>query len=318
MSYTIGLDLGGTNIKGGIIDGQANIIARHAVPTARDNGPEEVMDRMAQLAQEVCQIAGVDYDSIGGIGVGTPGPIDTRGVVLHAPNLPGWVNIDLTAGLSRRTGKQVAVVNDANAAAYGEFTAGAGKDPAITHLIMLTLGTGIGGGIVLGRELYIGARNAGAELGHTIVETGGRLCGCGQRGCVEQYASATAIAREAAAARTENPVTKIPDEPTTEDVFKAAADGDEIAQQVIEEAIRYLAAACVTFVRALDPQIIVLGGGVVAAGDALIERVERSFLEQTWHLREEDVRIAAAELGNDAGFLGAAAMATDPRFAAKR
>jgi glucokinase len=308
VSYTIGLDMGGTNIKGGLVHDREGVKAQHSIPTEADEGPGHVMDRLAELARELAERAAVPWERIDGIGVGTPGPIDENGVVLEAPNMPGWKSIPLEEQVAQRTERRVRVVNDANAAAYGEYWAGAARGERVEHMVFLTLGTGLGGGVVTGGRLFLGAHHAGAELGHAIVEVGGRRCACGQRGCIEQYASATAISREAHRRIELGESTDLPDHPTTEQVFDAAAVGDRLAGSVIEEATRYLGAACVTFVRAFDPQMIVLGGGVAAAGDALLERVRQAFHDQTWHVRPERVNIALSELGNAAGFTGAAGM----------
>jgi len=197
LGHYIGLDLGGTNIKGGVLDDEGRTVARRSIPTEADGGPEHVMDRLDMLGRQLADNVGLEWDRVDGLGVGTPGPMGDHGVVLSAPNMPGWTNIALGEGMRRRTGRPTAVVNDADAAAFGEFWTGAGAGEAIRNVILLTLGTGVGGGVILNGRLFTGGHRAGSELGHMIVVPDGRPCGCGQSGCIERYASATAVAGEA-------------------------------------------------------------------------------------------------------------------------
>ena len=308
VPYYIGLDLGGTFIKGGLLDEKNTVLARHSIPTEGHISPDHVMDRLELLGRDVAQRAGIAWDNIAGLGVGTPGPTTAEGVVMMAPNLAGWKDVPLQSGLAERTGLNVKVVNDANAAAYGEFLAGAGKDGDVRHMILLTLGTGVGGGVIINNELFIGPHGAGAELGHSILTLGGRPCGCGQRGCLEQYASATAIVREAKRRLGDGEESTLPVEMTAKDVFEFAQGGDKLADSIIDEACRYLGAGIVNFIHAFDPQVIVLGGGVANAGEPLLERVRRHIEDQMWHVAPIYSRLVAAELGNDAGFIGSAGL----------
>jgi glucokinase len=309
VAYYIGLDLGGTNIKGGLVDDQATALAEITIATEAAQGPPHVMERLATLAGQLLAQAGLTLDRIDGIAVGTPGPLSAdQSVVLSAPNMPGWKNIPLRAELSKRIGRPVAVVNDANAAAYGEFWAGAGRQTSIKHMVLLTLGTGVGGGVVIAGRIFAGAHGAGTELGHTIIEPRGLPCGCGQHGCLEQYTSATGIAKAAQRRLDAGAVTALKPGATSKDIFTAAQADDAVALQIVEEFADYLGVACVNFVRIFDPQMIVIGGGVVAAGDFLIKRVRRVFEDRTWKVRPERVVIEAAKLGNRAGFIGAAGM----------
>ena len=309
MAYYIGLDLGGTNIKGGLVDDNANAVAEQTIATEAAHGPPHVMDRLAALSSDLLKQAGLKLDQITGIAVGTPGPLSAdQSVVLSAPNMPGWKNIPLRDELSKRIGRHVAVVNDANAAAYGEFWAGAGRVTSIKHLVLLTLGTGVGGGVVIAGRIFAGAHGAGTELGHTIIEPKGLPCGCGQYGCLEQYTSATGIAKAAQRRLDAGAKTSLQKGATSKDIFTAAQAGDAVALEIVDEFAGYLGIACVNFVRIFDPQMIVIGGGVVAAGDFLIKRIRRVFEERTWKVRPERVVIEAAKLGNRAGFIGAAGM----------
>ncbi|MHC4997017.1 MAG: ROK family protein, partial [Planctomycetota bacterium] len=290
-------------------DADSNVLIAESISTERDGGPDHVIGRMATLAHQMIQDADLTPNDVAAVGVGTPGPLTEDSAIVHkAPNMPGWVNVPLRDKLRDASQLPVSVFNDANCAAFAEYWAGAGKAEGVEHLILLTLGTGIGAGVVINGKLFAGAHNAGTELGHWIVERDGRHCGCEQRGCVEQYTSATAIANQAKQRRDAGLPTSMPENPTCHQVFTAAAEGDKLAIEVIDEATDYLGLLCVNLVRAFDPQMIVLGGGVAAAGDALLSRVRASFEKRTWTVRPERVIIETAALGNDAGFIGAAGL----------
>ena len=308
MSYTIGLDLGGTAIKGGLLDDVANVMAQDKIPTRPEEGPDGVFTRMAEFADRLCDEAKIDPDEVRAVGVGVPGPMTTEGMLLYAPNLAGWRNIPIQKQFGRKLRWPVRVVNDADAAAYGEYWAGAARDQTIQYSILLTLGTGVGGGIILDGEIYSGPHGAGAELGHTIVQLNGHPCGCGQRGCLEQYTSATAIAKEAKRRLEAGAASTLSDNPTARDVFQAMEAGDKMATEVVDLCCEYLAIACVNMTRIFDPQMILLGGGVTAAGSALLDRVRADYQKHSLTIYEARARIELASLGNDAGFIGAAGM----------
>jgi glucokinase len=307
----LGLDLGGTDIKVGVVDDQANVLASDTAPTEAAQGPDHVIGRIAELAASVCDEAETDVASVCAAGIGVPGPIDRdKGIVLSAPNLNGWTQVPLKQNLLERFGTDLSleVVNDANAAAYGEFWAGAGRDNSITHMIMLTLGTGVGGGVILNGELYAGAHGEGAELGHIILDPLGPRCASGERGSLEVYASASAIVGEAERRIAMGSPTQLPPQPTAKDVFDLSAT-DPLAGEIVDWACGYLGIACANLVRIFDPQMIVLGGGVALAGDKLLKPVRQAFTQRTWTIRPEQVTIELATLGNDAGFIGSAGMA---------
>ncbi|MDX1681949.1 MAG: ROK family protein, partial [Phycisphaeraceae bacterium] len=282
--------------------------------------PDVVLDDLAEVASAVAADAGLELSGIEGIGVGAPGPMDfERGLILNAPNLPGWENVALRDRLAEATGRPVTMENDANAAAFGEFWAGAGGSDQITHMVMYTLGTGIGTGLVIDNRIIRGAFGVGGEGGHTIVNPDGPLCGCGQRGCLEVYAAASRVAEHAVnrikagadsslAERIENG-----DDIGAEDVFAAAADGDEVSETVIEQATTHLGIACVNICRLLDPQMIVFAGGMIAAGDALFGRIRTAYDKHHWTMTESHVEIVPAQLGNHAGVIGAAGVAWQER-----
>jgi len=236
-----------------------------------------------------------------------------EGIVYASPNLPGWENIPLRARFSAATGLPVTLDNDANVAAYGEFIAGAGK--GTRDMVMLTLGTGIGGGIILNGRLHRGAFDNAAEIGHTIAVANGRPCPCGQRGCLERYGSANAVAErfvEALEAGEDSPLkasVEAGETLTAVDVERAAQAGDALAVRIWDETCLYLALACIDIQHTLNPECVVLGGGLIGAGDQLLKPVRGHFQQQSWQLAKDHPRIELATLGNDAGIIGAAALA---------
>lgn len=319
MPHYIGLDLGGTNIKAGLLDHQKQALAQTSVPTDGEDGPDAVMQRMADAAQAVADEAGVAIEDVAAIGIGAPGPMDIEmGVIKSAPNLPGWENIPVRDRIRQLTGRPTVLENDANAAAFGEFWAGAGRNQAIRHMVMLTLGTGIGFGIISRGKVVHGATGIAGEGGHLILVPNGRQCGCGQRGCLETYASANSTAARAIEAIKAGESSILREKAgddlnsiTSRKVFEAAKAGDGLAERIVNETAEYLGIAAVTICRLLDPQMIVFAGGMILAGDYLFDKVRSAFSAQTWDVAEDHVRLEPALLGNDAGFIGAAAVAWD-------
>ncbi len=324
MTYFLGLDLGGTNIKAGVIDDQGHVHARHCIPTEADRGPDQVITNMIAAAQGATEQAGLSMNDIARVGIGSPGPLDLKkGLVLAAPNMKGWDHVPLRDRIAQETNRPTVLENDANAAAFGEFWVGAGRDPKIRHLVMLTLGTGVGSGIIINGHLLHGAFGNGAESGHMIVVPDGRLCGCGQRGCLETYASASHTAvrthEELAAGKPSSLQETFAKDPKTVNakaVFEAAHQGDELAMQIVDRTAYYLAIACINFTRIIEPQMIVFAGGMALAGDHLLNMVRRHFQDLNWHCAPDQSTLAIAELGNDAGIIGAASVAWDAHCAA--
>jgi glucokinase len=238
----------------------------------------------------------------------TPGPLDRReGRIVRTANLPGWKDVPIRDPLRGKTGLPVTLENDANAAAFGEYCSGAGRGDK--DLVMLTLGTGVGAGVILNGRILHGHFGNAAELGHMIVVVDGLPCPCGQRGCLEQYASATAIVHRAAQYRdSHGAVTLL----RAEDVANGAANGDPLCGRVWDEACLSLAVACVNIQHAFNPAKIVLGGGMSLAGHMLLDRVRRFFREQAWSLHTDAPEIVLAQLGPDAGVIGAAMLAMLP------
>lgn len=262
---------------------------------------------MAEFVDQLVELGGIRRESILAVGLGTPGPIcHAEGLIYGAPNLPGWSNVPVRDRLAAATRLRVAVENDANAAAFGEFVAGAGRD--VHDLVLFTLGTGVGGGIVLDDRLWRGRFDNAAELGHIIVEREGRACPCGQRGCLERYASANAVAERYFEAHPEaerQPSRRI----SCAEVARRAAKGDVLADRIWREACEYLAIACVDLQHVLNPELIVFGGGMAEAGGQLLDLVRDRLAALTWKIAPDRPRLALAELGNHAGIVGAAALA---------
>jgi glucokinase len=312
--YCIGVDLGGTNIKAGLLDSQAKVACNLSIPTEVERGQDAVVNNIAAAAEKTITEAGVSREDVIGIGIGSPGPMSHRqGMVINPGNLPCMQNVPLRDVISEKTGIRTTLENDANAAAWGEFWAGAGKD--VSDLVMFTLGTGVGGGIITEGNLLRGYYENGAELGHMIVQPGGRKCSCGQSGCVEAYSSAYYLARHAEDLIREGRPSQLKSridagEPLmAEHIVEAAQAGDELATEVWDRACYYLAIAIVLMRHVTNPQRVVLAGGLIAAGDYLLKPIRKYADELAWELLDDGPDILLATLGNDAGFIGAAGCA---------
>ena len=313
--YCVGIDLGGTFIKAALLDAAPTVRARREVQTPVDGGAEAVIEAMAKVAEELLPAGGVARSDVLGVGVGSPGPLDLEaGVVIGMPNIPGFENVPLRKCLAERLSLPVALENDANAAALGEYRVGSGQ--GVGDMVLLTLGTGVGSGIVIAGQLVHGAHGMGAEIGHLIVEPGGEPCGCGQRGCLERYASATYLAdyarrliEQEGRPSSLREVLATTGQITSKDVVEARRAGDALAAEVWDRAMRYLAVGCVSICRVLDPEMIVLGGGLAKAGEELLGPLRGHFERLHWKLSEPRTTLALAALGNDAGVIGAACVA---------
>jgi len=313
--WCIGIDLGGTYTKFVLVDEQQRPSESMQLPTPLDRGHVGVVEQMVAGSRRLMEAGGLSDGDVVGVGIGSPGPINiAKGLVMATPNLPGLDNCPLRDLVADALGFPAVLENDANAAAYGEYIAGAGKGGG--DMVMLTLGTGIGGGVVLDGRILHGSHDAGAELGHIILVPGGELCGCGQRGCLEQYASATFLARRTTrrllAEDVHSSLRKVLDEKgeiDARDINEARRAGDELAAQMWDEAIRYLAQGCVDLCRIFDPDRIVLSGGMTNAGDDLMRPLRRHFQALDWKLMPTPTELAIASLGTDAGSIGAAGVA---------
>jgi len=307
----IGIDLGGTHIKFGVIDQDLNIIDRRTEPTEADRGPDDVIRRLSDTAVDLAR-----NHHIIGIGLGTPGPMSpTQGVVYRCGNLPGWRDVPLRARVGEATQLPVVMDNDANVAAYGEYRHL--EDDQQGDLLLLTLGTGVGSGAVIGGKVLHGHFENASEWGHLIVAPMGRPCSCGQRGCLEQYASASAIVRIAREAIESGATSSLKDAVygggvlSSVQVADAARQGDATAARVWDDECSHLAVACVAIQHALNPRRILLGGGMADSGALLVDRVRERFDTLSWSHKADTPEIGLARLGNDAGIVGAAAMAWD-------
>ncbi|MCP4247809.1 MAG: ROK family protein [bacterium] len=312
-TYAVGLDVGGTNIKAALVDDRGRIACQTKWPTQPERGVEPVLADMATLTGEMIAEGKIPHAAVVGVGIGAPGPLSpSRGAIFKAANLPKFEDVPIRDELARRTALAAVFDNDGNAAAYGEYWVGAGRGAADT--ILLTLGTGVGAGVILGGKLLHGHFENAAELGHTIVHPGGRPCACGQRGCLEQYASAANVARrviEEIQAGTECVLGQhTPDVEaiTSKAVVDAVRTGDALASRIWDEACHALAVACVNAQHSFNPAVIVLGGGMSAAGDILLDGVRRHLRALRWSLADDLPEVKLAELGNDAGVIGAAGL----------
>jgi glucokinase len=318
--YTIGIDLGGTNIKAGVLDERGELVYRCSIETQADRGFDHAFSRLVLVVDQCIAGAKLAKRDILAIGYGTPGPMShEKGIIYASPNLPGWVNIPMRSKFSAATGLPVALENDANVAAYGEFIAGAGK--GTRDMMMLTLGTGIGGGVVMDGRLRRGAFDNAGEIGHIIAVPNGRACPCGQFGCLERYGSANAVAERLVEAYQAGNVSAVEKETvlksrvqggpplTSADVAQAARAGDALAARIWDETCMYLGMACVTVQHMLNPELIVLGGGLIRAGAQLLDPVRAHFEKQSWRIAKDHPRIEFATRGDDAGVIGAAALA---------
>jgi len=312
--YCAGVDLGGTIIKAGLLDAEAHVLASLSVPTEVDRGRGTVVDNIIAAAEQVIADPRVYRSQVIGIGIGSPGPMShRRGLIINPGNLPCMKDTPLRDIVTERTGIKTTLDNDANAAAWGEFWAGAGK--GVSDFLMFTLGTGVGGGVVVDGKLLRGHFENGSELGHIIVQPGGRRCSCNQLGCMEAYSSAYNLARRAEEMIAEGKSSQLKarmdagEMLMAEHIVEAARGGDDVAEQVWDEACYYLGGAIVTMQHVSNPERVVLAGGLIAAGDFLLERVRKHAKDLTWNLLDDLADIRFATLGNDAGFIGAAGCA---------
>jgi glucokinase len=311
----IGIDLGGTFIKFVLLDENLSPSRTIELPTSWQEGPAALVGQMVAGSQRLMEKQAVAPDNIVAVGIGSPGPIDiAQGLIIEAPNIPGMRNFPLRDSVSRALGLPAVLENDANAAAYGEYVCGAGRGSRI--MVMLTLGTGVGSGIIIDGRILHGSHGLGGELGHMIVVPDGEPCGCGQKGCLERYCSATYLAMLASRKAREEGRQGILAEAVRQGrdidaraVNEARKAGDALAGEVWDMAAYHLAIGCVNICRIFDPEIIVLSGGLTRAGEDLLRPLEHHFNRLHWRLTEPRTRLAIASLGADAGAIGAAGVA---------
>ncbi|MEW6097525.1 MAG: ROK family glucokinase [bacterium] len=313
MNYVIAVDLGGTNIRVALVDQNGKIIEKKDTRTKVSEGHKVVIQQMKELIWEVIRKTKLDIQQICGIGIGSPGPLNTKtGVIIDTPNL-GWKNVGLKDAIQQEFHLPTYVDNDANLAALGEYWLGAGKE--VENLICLTLGTGIGGGIILNGEVFHGAGDVAGELGHVIVDPNGLKCGCGNHGCMEAYASGPGIVKRTIFAIKEGRKTLI-NELTSGDlekitplvVYQAALKQDELANYIIKETGRYLGIGIISIVNVLNPQLVIIGGRVAQMGNLLLKYIKEEVIKRAYLEPCKQISIVLAQLGDDAGIIGAAKM----------
>lgn len=309
----VGIDLGGTNIKLGCFTQDLTLIAKTSIPTQLELGLDSILDRISQTTETLLTKSNLSHKNIRAAGIGSPGPVDVdAGIVITTSNM-GFKNVPLRQMLSDRLKKPVVLENDANVTCWAEYVAGAGK--GTRDMILLALGTGIGGGVISNGELVHGFDNNAGELGHVIVHPNGRLCGCGQKGCAEAYASATSTAARAAEAihngakSTLKNVLQQNGQITGKDVYDHSAAGDKLAKEITDGTALSLAILCVSLLHTTGPQRIVFYGGMIGAGSLLLKPLRYYFDRQIWNIRKEKVKLCFAKLGADAGIIGTAALA---------
>jgi glucokinase len=309
------VDMGGTSMKLGMVDLHGRVIGEMERPTLGQEGPDGVIRRMIGHARELADLTGTSWNQVAGVGVGLPGFLDIpRGVVKHMTNLgwkDSWKDVPIRERLQEAWQVPVAIDNDANVAALGEAWCGAGV--GVSDLVCVTLGTGVGGGIISGGRLLHGMNGFAGEIGHILVAPDGYPCNCGQRGCLETVASATGMIRMATEAAGSEKPTVIKElaekgELTTRHLFEAAERGDEVAREVIQTAVDALARAMAMLSVVLNPARFVIGGGVSKAGEALLAPLREAYGRYAQANVRQGVEIVGARLGNSAGFIGAAGL----------
>ena len=307
----VGIDLGGTNIAVGLVDEEGKILHKDSTPTLLERGPEPIIEDMGKLSLKVIKDAGYTLDDVKAIGIGAPGIADPKtGVMVFCTNLR-WHMVPLRELLQKVINKPVFIDNDATVAGLAESVAGVSA--GIANSVFLTLGTGVGGGVVINHKIYSGSHGVGSELGHMTVQCEGRKCTCGSTGCWEQYSSATALIRQGREAVEGHPESLIlkkvngdASKIEARTIIDAAREGDPIACKVYDKYIYYLAIGIVAIINAFDPEVIVLGGGVSKAGDFLLEPLRKKVAEYVFYKDLPYAEIKIATLGNDAGIIGAA------------
>ncbi len=311
--YRIGIDLGGTNIKAGVVNDQYEIVASAWCKTRLPRPSQEILMDMARMAREAAEKAGLTMDDIASVGIGIPGTCNAdTGVVEYACNVQ-FENVPVRDIMHGLLGKDIYIENDANAAALGEALAGAAK--GAQSAVCITVGTGVGGGIIIDGRIYGGFNFAGAELGHIVINEGGELCGCGRQGCWEAYASATALINQTRRAMVNHPESKMweiagdLDKVDGRTAFDGMRAEDAVASQVVDTYIQHIACGLINVINIFQPEVLCIGGGICKEGETLMkplrEHIER---ERYSKYSTHQTRLCVAQLGNDAGIIGAACL----------
>lgn len=311
--YTIGIDLGGTNIVASVVDDDYNIIGTSKTPTNSPRSADEIFDDIADVCEEAVKTAGLTMEDIDSVGMGTPGTVNQDGVIEFANNL-AFNNVPARTMLAKRINKpeeKVFIENDANCAALGEAYAGCGN--GAKDFVAVTLGTGVGSGVIIGGKIVNGVNYAGGECGHMVIVVDGEQCSCGRKGCWEAYASATALIRQTKKAMEEYPdslmhkLAKEEGKVSGRTAFDAMRLGDIAGIKVVDDYIKYVACGLINIVNALQPEIICIGGGICNEGETLMKPLRRFVQSERYSIHSKNqTKIVKAELGNDAGVIGAA------------
>lgn len=311
--YTIGIDLGGTNIVASVVDDDYNIIGTSKTPTNSPRSEDEIFDDIADVCEEAVKTAGLTMEDIDSVGMGTPGTVNQDGVIEFANNL-AFNNVPARTMLAKRINKpeeKVFIENDANCAALGEAYAGCGN--GAKDFVAVTLGTGVGSGVIIGGKIVNGVNYAGGECGHMVIVVDGEQCSCGRKGCWEAYASATALIRQTKKAMEEYPdslmhkLAKEEGKVSGRTAFDAMRLGDIAGIKVVDDYIKYVACGLINIVNALQPEIICIGGGICNEGETLMKPLRRFVQSERYSIHSKiQTKIVKAELGNDAGVIGAA------------
>ena len=309
--YTIGIDLGGTGIKAGLCDANLNILDRDSCPTLAHRSGEEIVADMAELALKLVVRNNLTLSDIEYVGIATPGIANSRlGMVEYSNNLR-WLNVPLLADIEEAFGRKTYIDNDANVAAYGEYLAGAAK--GAKNAVVITLGTGVGAGIIINGKIFSGSNFAGGEIGHTVIVVDGYECTCGRKGCFEAYSSATGLIRMTREASESHPESKIRQlveadgRISARTAFNAAKMLDETGIEVVERYIKHLACGITNTINVFQPDILCIGGGVCNEGDALLVPLKKQVAESVYSRNSaKNTEICICSLGNDAGIIGAA------------
>lgn len=312
MKYYVGIDLGGTNIVAGVVDENYNIITKASVKTNRPRPAKEIADDMGKVALQAIANANLSVDDIEWVGIGTPGIANSKDGIIEYSNNLEFKDVPIVKYIQEHIQKPVYVENDANAAAYGEYVAGAGKGH--NSLVCITLGTGVGGGVVIDGKILTGFNYAGAELGHMVIEVDGVQCSCGRKGCFEAYSSATGLIRmtkEAMDKDSESSMWTLVRERNNKVSARISYDamrlGDKSANEVVDKYTKYLASGLTNVINIFQPEVLCIGGGVCNEGDALLNPVKELISKEVYTKNSaKNTEIVIAKLGNDAGIIGAA------------
>ena len=315
MSYRIGVDIGGTTVGIGFVDAKANLFCKTSIPTRIDEkrlDPKELAKRIYDNTVAFMKEKGISFEDVDSMGIGIPGTVDSiNGIVIYANNLE-FVQVPFVSYMEEFFDLPIAIENDANVAARAEYSAGAGKNLNLNSMVMMTLGTGVGAAFINNGEVYSGCNMGAGEVGHMVIDMHGKPCNCGRRGCFENYASASALMESAVEAMERNKESLLwelcPDKNMNGEIFfEAVRRNDETAKEVFEEYMNYLSVGVLNIINSVQPDMLVVGGGISQVGDLLLGPLRRRVAELVY-TKDSDVQtqIVAAKLGNEAGVLGAA------------